>query len=62
MNENIPEVIGKVLLVLCLSLVGAIAGMIVGAIALPVKFLDGNIADTKSAVKQNVADSQQDQI
>jgi hypothetical protein len=62
MNENLPEVIGKVLLVLCLSLVGAIAGMIVGAIALPVKFLDGNSADTKSAVKQNVADSQQDQI
>ena len=62
MNENVLELVGTVLLILCLSLVGAIAGMIVGAIALPVKFLDGDRADTKSAVKQNVADSQQDQI
>ena len=62
MNENILEVVGKVLLILCLSLVGAIAGMFVGAVALPVKFLDGNIGSIKSTVKQNVEDSQQDQI
>lgn len=62
MNENVPFVVGKVLLILCLSFVGAIAGMIVGAVALPVKFLDGNSTDIKSTGKQNVEDSQQDQI
>jgi hypothetical protein len=62
MNGNVLFIVGKVLLILCLSFVGAIAGMIVGAIALPVKFLDGNSANIKSTGKQNVADSQQDQI
>ena len=62
MNENVPVVIGKVLLILCLSFVGAIAGMIVGAVALPVKFLDGQSANIKSTENQNVEDIQQDQI
>lgn len=62
MNENIPFVVGKVLLVLCLSCVGAIAGMIVGAIALPVKFLDGKSADIQSTKNRNVENNQQDQI
>lgn len=62
MNENVPFVVGEVLLILCLSLVGAIAGMIVGAVALPVKFLDGKSADIKGTKNQNVEDSQQDQI
>ncbi len=62
MNENLPVVFGKVLLILCLSFVGAIAGMIVGAIALPVKFLDGNIGSMKSVINRNVEDNQQDKI
>ena len=35
------EAIGKVVLVLCLSIIGAIGGMIIGAIALPIRFLEG---------------------
>lgn len=62
MKEDFPFIVGKVLLVLCLSLVGAMAGMIVGAIALPVKFLDGQSADIKSTQNENVENNQQDQI
>ena len=62
MNENVPIIVGKVLLILCLSFVGAIAGMIVGAVALPVKFLDGQSANIKSTENKIVEDSQQDQI
>jgi hypothetical protein len=56
---NYVKILSIVLVICCLSLVGAIVGMLAGAILVPLKFIDGTIPfnnETPSPIKDSSVD------